>query len=114
MGNYRIKQQQNACANWGRGNIPDDFLQPVRSEVPVLILSGEWDPVTPVSMAKEISRFLPNSQLVILPQMSHGFDGLSNKECFDRMAIEFMKTSGKTKLNTDCITKMQPPPYKIK
>jgi hypothetical protein len=28
--------------------------------------------------------------------MSHGFDGLSNEECFDRMAIEFIKTSGKT------------------
>ena len=95
MGKYRIEQQQTACSNWIRGNIPGDFLQPVRSDIRVLILSGEWDPVTPVSMAKEISRFLPNSQLVILPQMSHGFDGLSNKECFDEMAIEFIKTSGK-------------------
>ena len=89
------------------------FLQPVRSDIRVLILSGEWDPVTPVSMAKEISRFLPNSQLVIIPQMSHGFDGLSNEECFDRMAIEFITTFGKTKLNTDCVAKMKPSAYKI-
>jgi hypothetical protein len=46
--------------------------------------------------------------------MSHGFDGLSNEECFDEMAIEFIKTSGKTKLNTNCVAKMKPSEYKIK
>jgi pimeloyl-ACP methyl ester carboxylesterase len=87
MGMYRIKQQQTACANWSRGNIPDDFLQPVRSDIPVLILAGEYDPVTPVSTAKEIARYLPNSQLIVIPQMSHLFDGLSNEECFDQMVL---------------------------
>jgi pimeloyl-ACP methyl ester carboxylesterase len=111
MGTYRIEQQQTACANWTRGNIPNDFLQPVRSDIPVLILSGEYDPVTPVSMAKEIAGYLPNSQLVVIPQMSHIFDGLSNEECFDRIALDFIEQSGKSKLNTDCVKSMQPPPY---
>jgi pimeloyl-ACP methyl ester carboxylesterase len=111
MSMYRIEQQQTACANWTRGNISNDFLQPVRSDIPVLILAGEYDPVTPVSMAKEIARFLPNSQLVVIPQMSHMFDGLSNEECFDRIAIDFIEQSGKSKLNTDCVKSMQPPPY---
>ncbi len=61
MGDYRVAQQKQACANWVRGAIPDDFLNPVRSDVPVLIVAGEWDPVTPVSMAKEIARHLPIS-----------------------------------------------------
>jgi pimeloyl-ACP methyl ester carboxylesterase len=111
MGMYRIQQQQAACANWTRGNIPNDYLQPVRSDIPVLILAGEYDPVTPVSMAKEIAKYLPNSQLVVIPQMSHIFDGLSNEECFDRIAIDFIEQSGKSKLNTDCVKSMQPPPY---
>ena len=111
MGMYRIEQQQIACANWTKGNIPDDYLQPVRSDIPVLILSGEYDPVTPVSMAKEIAGYLPNSQLVVIPQMSHIFDGLSNVDCFDRIAIDFIEQSGKSKLNTDCVNSMQPEPY---
>ncbi len=114
MGNYRIQQQQNACANWSRGIIPNDFLQPVYSSIPTLILSGEWDPVTPVSMAKEIARYLPNSQLIIIPQMSHTFDGLSNEACFDNMVMEYIKDSGKSKVNSSCINTMTPPPYKIK
>jgi alpha-beta hydrolase superfamily lysophospholipase len=114
MGTYRIGQQQDACANWVRGSIPKDFLQPVRSTIPTLILSGEWDPVTPVSMAKEIARYLPNNQLIIIPQMSHLFGGLSNEECFDNMIVDYIKDSGKSRVNSSCIKTMMPPPYKTK
>ena len=111
MGMYRIEQQQTACAHWSRGDIPEDFLQPVRSDIPVLILAGEYDPVTPVSMAKEIARYLPNSQLVVIPQMSHMFGGLSNEECFDLMASDFIEHSGKSKVDAACVKSMQPQPY---
>lgn len=114
MGAYRIQQLQAACANWSSGIIPKDFLQPVRSAIPTLILSGEWDPVTPVSMAKGIVRYLPNSQWIILPQMSHLFDGLSNEECFDNIIVAYINDSGKSRVNSSCITTMTPPPYKIK
>jgi pimeloyl-ACP methyl ester carboxylesterase len=114
MGMYRIKQQQTACANWSKGKIPDDFLQPVNSDIPVLILVGEYDPVTPVSMAKEIASYLPNSQLVVIPQMSHGFEGLSNEECFDQIALDFIEHSGKSKIKIDCVESMQPPSFEMK
>lgn len=114
MGMYRIKQQQNACANWIRGKIPNDFLQYVSSNIPVLIIVGGYDPVTPVSMAKEIARYLPNSQLVVIPQMSHLFEGLTNEECFDRMVVDFIEQSGKSKINTDCVESMQPPSFETK
>ncbi|MEO6347995.1 MAG: alpha/beta fold hydrolase [Aquaticitalea sp.] len=114
MGKYRIQQQQQACDNWVAGSIPSDFLTAVHSDLPVLIIAGGWDPVTPVSMAKEIAVNLTNSQLVIIPQMSHTFDGLSNGECFDDMVLEFIGSSGKLKVNGACIKTMQPPPYKIK
>ena len=114
MGNYRILQQQIACANWARGNIPADFLQFIHSNIPVLIFSGEYDPVTAVSMAKEIAQYLSNSQLIIIPEMSHMFEGLSNEECFDNMAAEFINNSGKVKVKSDCIATMKPPAYKVK
>lgn len=114
MGTYRIDQQQAACANWGRGDIPKDFLEPVKSTVPVLILTGSYDPVTPVSMAKDIAQYLPNSQVVEIPEMSHTFDGLSNEDCFDNLIVTFVNQSGKSILNSECVLTMKPTPYKIK
>ncbi len=113
MGDYRVAQQKQACANWVRGAIPDDFLQPVRSDVPALIVAGEWDPVTPVTMAKEIARHLPNSQLVVVPQMSHMSWGLSNEQCLDEIIIAFIRSSGRATVNKDCVSGMAPPPYKL-
>ena len=47
FGNYRVFQQTRACGMWPRGEIPADFLEPVHSNAPVLIFSGNMDPVTP-------------------------------------------------------------------
>lgn len=113
MGNYRVAQQKQACANWVRGEIPADFLQPVRSNIPVLIIAGEWDPVTPVSLAREVARHLPNSQLVVVPEMSHLAWGVTNENCLENISLEFISTSGKSKVNKDCIETMKPPAYKI-
>ncbi len=112
MGNYRVEQQMQACANWNKGTIPPGFLQPVKSNAPTLIISGSFDPVTPTSWAKEIAKTLPNSTLVIIPYMSHLFDGLSNEECFDNMVVDFITNGNKQKLKTGCVNEMKPPGYK--
>ncbi len=114
MGTYRIDQQKIACGQWVKGKIPNDFLNSTNSNIPTLILSGGFDPVTPTSMAKEIAGHLSNSTLVIIPQMSHMFDGLSNPECFDDICLRFINNPAMPKLQLDCIKKMKPGNYKIK
>jgi len=114
MGTYRIDVQKRACANWARGNIPKDYFDTIHANVPVLIFSGGLDPVTPTSLAKEIASHLPNSTLVIIPSMSHVFDGLSHLECFDNIACNFFLHPSHPKLNTDCVKEMLPPSYKLK
>jgi pimeloyl-ACP methyl ester carboxylesterase len=114
MGTYRIDQQTGACAQWARGEIPKDFFEPVVSKIPTLILSGGFDPITPTSMAKEIASHLPNSTLVIIPQMSHMFDGLNHTECFLDICLSFINNPFHPTLNLDCIKGMQPGSYRIK
>src|SRR5437868_13856936 len=46
FGNYRVFQQTRACGMWPRGDVPSDFLEPVRSNVLVLIVFGYLDPFT--------------------------------------------------------------------
>lgn len=112
MCSYRVQQQLQACSNWKKGTLPSNFLQPVTSTLPTLIISGSFDPVTPTSWAKEIAETLPNNTLVIIPYMSHLFDGLSNEDCFDNMVVDFITNGNKQKLKTSCVNEMKPPKYK--
>ena len=112
MGAYRIDQQKQACANWVQGTIPTGFLQPVAASIPTLIVTGNFDPVTPPSMSREIMKTLSNGQLVEIPYMSHTFDGLNNESCFDNLVIEFLAAPQKKLKSLDCIKLMTPPSYK--
>jgi pimeloyl-ACP methyl ester carboxylesterase len=109
FGNYRVFQQTRACGMWPRGEIPTDFLEPVSSNAPVLIFSGNMDPVTPPKYGEEVARHLPNSRHVIIPQAGHGVDGLTDPGCIDRIAIEFL--SDAKNLDVSCVERMTPPPF---
>lgn len=59
---------------WGNPDLGDEFRQPVRSKVPVLIFAGDVDPRTPVENGREIHRRLPNGHLVVVAKATHNFD----------------------------------------
>ncbi len=114
FGDYRVFQQTRACGMWPRGEIPADFLEPVRSTAPVLIFSGNMDPVTPPKYGEEVARHLPNSRHVIIPEAGHGVDGLTDAGCIDRIAIEFLEKGDAKNLDVTCVERMAPPPFVTK
>ena len=114
FGDYRVFQQTRACGMWPRGEIPTDFLQPVHSNAPVLIFSGNMDPVTPPEYGKEVARHLPNNRHVIIREAGHGVDGLKDPSCIDRIAIEFLDKGDAKNLDVSCVEKMEPPPFATK
>jgi pimeloyl-ACP methyl ester carboxylesterase len=114
FGNYRLFQQTRACAMWPRGDIPADFLEPVRSDAPVLIFSGNLDPVTPPKFGAEVAKYLPNSRHVIIAEAAHEVSGLTNVDCLDRIALEFLDKSDAKNLDVTCVDKMAPPPFATK
>ena len=99
---------------WPRGEIPTDFLEPVRSNAPVLIFSGNMDPVTPPEYGEEVAKYLPNSRHVIIPEAGHGVDGMTDPGCIDRIAIEFLDRGDAKNLDVSCIRGMKPPPFATK
>lgn len=111
FGNYRVLQQTRACSMWPQGKIPPDFREPVASNIPVLIFSGNLDPVTPPQRGEEVARYLPNSRHVIIPQAGHGVDGLAEPQCADRIIMEFMEKGEATDLDVGCLGRMVPPPF---
>jgi pimeloyl-ACP methyl ester carboxylesterase len=61
FGDYRVRTHREACALWPRGEVPAGFSDPVLSEAPVLITSGDFDPVTPPAAGEAAAKHLPNS-----------------------------------------------------
>jgi pimeloyl-ACP methyl ester carboxylesterase len=111
FGNYRVFQQTRACGMWPRAKIPDNFRDPVSSNVPALIFSGNMDPVTPPQRGEEIAKNLPNSRHVIIPQAGHGVDGLTDFGCVARLIMEFIETADARRLDISCVERMAPPPF---
>jgi pimeloyl-ACP methyl ester carboxylesterase len=114
FGNYRVFQQTRACGMWPRGEIPSDFLEPVHSNAPVLIFSGNMDPVTPPKYGEEVARYLPNSRHVVIPEAAHEVDGLTDPGCIDRIAIEFLEKGDAKNLDVSCVGRMARPPFATK
>ena len=114
FGNYRVLQQTRACGMWPRGEIPADFLEPVRSNAPVLIFSGNLDPVTPPKYGEDVARTLPNSRHIIIPEAAHEVDGLTDLGCIDRIAMEFLDKGDAKNLDVSCVERMARPPFATK
>jgi len=111
FGNYRVFQQTRACGLWPRGKIPADYRDPVSSNAPVLIFSGNMDPVTPPQYGEEVAKHLRNSRHIIIAGAGHGVDGLKDPGCVDRIAIEFLNNGNAKNLDVSCVERMAPPPF---
>lgn len=99
---------REVCAAWPKGAVSADFRTPVRSDTPTLLLSGEWDPITPPVYAEAVAESLPNSLHVIAPGMGHG---ILIRGCIDRLAREFIAAGAVTGLDPACAAKIAPPPF---
>jgi hypothetical protein len=104
LGDYRIHQQKEVCKVWPRGEIPAGLHTPVHSDVPVLLIAGERDPVTPPEFAQRAAKHLTNSLIVLVPHGSHGGAG----ECTDKMIRQFLDTASVKGIDTSCLQKLPP------
>jgi pimeloyl-ACP methyl ester carboxylesterase len=66
-----IRELVRACSLWPRGAIPADFALPVHTDIPILLLSGALDPVTPPELADSARRTLSHAQSYVDPLGGH-------------------------------------------
>jgi pimeloyl-ACP methyl ester carboxylesterase len=108
LGDYIMESFIKICEMWPRGEIPADFKQPVRSDIPVLLLSGEADPVTPPSNGELTAKTLSNYEHLVVPGMGHIniFRG-----CIPRIAAAFVDIGSTQGLDTACVENISPMPF---
>ncbi len=96
------------CAFWPRGELPKGYRDPVKSDVPVLLLSGELDPVTPPSWAENAKQTLTRSLHVTLPGVGHGTSSIG---CARALMADFVARGSVEGLEPKCGEGLKRPPF---
>ncbi len=108
LGTSQLDALERVCALWPRGPIDPDFHAPLDSAVPVMLLSGANDPVTPPRNAREVARGLANHVLIELDGMGHG---QLAAPCIDGLMARFIERGTAAGLDTSCARRAQPFPF---
>jgi pimeloyl-ACP methyl ester carboxylesterase len=87
------------CASWDIGLLPRADLQPVRSATPTLLLSGEYDPITPPAYATAVAGTLTDARSAVLPTGAHG--QAVGDACASALVQRFVDDPG-ARLDTGC------------
>jgi len=114
LGDYRLRQQREACALWPRAQVERNYTAPVRVDVPVLILTGEWDPVTPPANGDRIAKNLPNSLHIVVPHGAHGLGGLEGIDCVLGLTTGFVEQGTTRGLDTSCVKNIRRKGFALK
>jgi len=93
------RRMLDVCRVWPRGEVAEGFREPVRSDVPVLLLSGEWDPVTPPRWGEEAARTLSRSHHEVVPGVGHN---TLVQACARELVREFIEAGTVEGLTSDC------------
>jgi len=76
------------CENWPVEEADPRVKKPLVSDIPTLVLTGEFDPVTPPEYGQLVAGYLSNSYFFELPGIGH--DILSASECARGMIGAFV------------------------
>ncbi len=109
LGDLITRVSQEQCAVWPRGEVPEDFNDPVKSDIPTLLLSGEFDPVTPPRYGDAVAEHLSNARHLLLRGQGHSVSGVG---CMPRILGEFIDKTAPRDLDAECLETLKPnPPF---
>jgi pimeloyl-ACP methyl ester carboxylesterase len=111
LGDFRIREQRAACAEWKAKKVPTSFLEPVVSDVAALIISGERDPATPAADGEKVARQLRRSKHVVIPDAGHGTGGFKGQDCITGLYVKLVEDGSVDRLDASCVAKMERPAF---
>lgn len=78
----------DACKLWKVDELAPAVDAPVNSDVPTLVLTGDFDPITPPDYARQAASGLSQSFFFLFPAGGHGEVG--STECADTILLKFL------------------------
>jgi pimeloyl-ACP methyl ester carboxylesterase len=88
VGHFASQFAHLLCKSWKSGQADPIENEPVVSDIPTLVLSGQYDPVTPPDWGRLAAETLDNSFFYELPGIGHG--AMCSNECGLELSIQFL------------------------
>lgn len=103
LGADQVRALQTICELWPGGLRHDDLGAPLASGKPVLLLSGEHDPITPPGYAEQAAAGLDTSLHLVAPGQGHG---VVARGCLPQVYEDFVDTARVDDLDADCVGRL--------
>jgi len=108
MGNIFLDIIGLQCKVWPQNPAPAAFHQPVVSDLPVLLMSGERDPVTPPHYAAQTAETFSNSLNLVARGQAHS---VMKNVCLRDITTAFIEKGSVEDLDLSCVENIQAAPF---
>ncbi len=96
------------CTSWPEGVRDAALKAPLTSDIPTLVLSGEFDPITPPAWGEEVMPGLSNAKHIVAPGQGHGTIA---RGCIPRLILDFVETPNPELVDETCLEHLAPYPF---
>lgn len=100
-----VNNMAEVCEMWPRFAVADNYLMPLKSDVPTLVLSGERDPITPPYWAEQVMQGLTNAKHGVAPGGHHS---ITRDGCSAQLIAQFIDTADIESLDVSCVRNILP------
>ncbi len=108
IGPVQLESLEAICSVWPKGVLDDGFKVPVDSAIPVLLLSGEADPITPPAYADLAAVDLGNALHLTGKKQGHG---QAARGCMPEIIARFVDAADTADLQTECLERLFAMPF---
>lgn len=108
IGPVQLDALEAICSVWPAGVLDEEFKVPVASEVPVLLLSGEADPITPPRYAELAAVDFANARLLTGKKQGHG---QAPRGCVPNIIAAFVAAADASSLEVTCLERLHAMPF---
>ncbi len=110
MGTSILDVFEAICSVWPVGKPPTGGLEPLTSSIPTLIVSGEFDPITPPEYGELALTGLTNARHLVVKGQGHFVSGTG---CLPNIVARFVRTASPDDINARCAERIVTPPLFI-
>jgi pimeloyl-ACP methyl ester carboxylesterase len=108
IGPLLVDALKTICSVWPRGILDEGFKEPLVTQAPVLLLSGDADPITPPAYADIAALELPNALHLIGKQQGHG---QAPRGCMKDVMADFVSAASVVDLDSQCLDRQFAMPF---
>jgi len=102
MGKTMLEGLEATCEVWKVPAVDKSFSEPISSDIPTLLLSGEIDPATPPSWGELAMEKLTNAKHFVAPYATHG---VAYQSCANNLIADLVRSGSVKDLDGECLKK---------